>query len=249
MANTVITSQEEINNTIPQPPSGTILLWGQLDSNNAVSLYLKNSDNQVTPINVDHSCVPAGNGLESYSFDNSMVNDGILAISGIKRAFAVIDDTGRQYPFGMDEIIYYDDATLINLNAIMAYRNQTTINGEWKIIFASGIIGRDGRNYAPDIHGTPVEKSNFDDEPKGFAFLDYVNGIMYYKQSDDHADWTDGFGMQGPAGPTGLKGDKGDEGEKGCTGPAGPPGGVEVVLAGTEPVNPRNGMIWIEDLT
>ncbi len=213
---------------------------------------MANTINNQEEINNNCNCVPAGNGLESYPFDNSMLSEEILTISETKRVFAVIDDAGHQYPFGIDEIIYLEDATLINLSNIMAYRNLTAISGEWKIIFASGIIGRDGRNYAPDAQGTPAEKSNFDNELKGFAFLDYINGIMYYKQSDAHADWADGFDMQGPVGPPGLKGDKGDkgdEGEQGSAGPTGPRGDMNVVLSATEPVNPQNGMIWIEDLT
>ncbi len=234
----VKTSEDFINVV---PPAGSVLLWAQMNSDHRVSLYTKDTENRIAMIAGDNDS-GSGDGREYY-FENTDLENQILTLSGTMPVFAVIDETGRQYPFDLDEVVYSEENTRIDLSAFMAYRNLTAIEGRWRIVFSSGIIGRDGKNFAPDAIGTLSERAAYNDSPKGFAFLDYETGIMYHKVSDLTANWSDGISMSGAPGPVGPKGEKGDRGPEG---PQGGTGSITAVVSVEPPANPADGTIWIE---
>ena len=65
------------------------------------------------------------------------------------------------------------------------------------------------------------ERSQYDAEPKNFAFLATDEGNIYIKNSDTSGDWSDAIAFRGEKGD---KGDKGDTGEQGPQGPQGDQG-------------------------
>ena len=206
-------------------------------------------------------------GLEAgdYSFTSAAVIDRELTIPDTRPVVAVIDESGRQYPFALDEVVYKSATTEISLAAIMTYRNLTAIPGTWRIVFAVGQKGTDGEDFAPDERGTLAERTQYDGEAKGFSYLDIDTGVIYHKLSATNGDWNDGFslrgdkgdpgepgadgadGAQGPPGADGADGAKGDKGDKGDPGEPGEPGSVNVIVSLTEPQNPTDGMIWIQE--
>ncbi len=104
-----------------------------------------------------------------------------------------------------------------------------------------GPEGPEGKPFDPDAQGTLEERKGYDDEPKGFVFLDYANLVLYYKQSDAPGDWSPGTSMRGPEGPQGPIGPEGPEGPIGPQGPEGPigPQGPEGPRGPQGPVGPQ----------
>jgi hypothetical protein len=81
-----------------------------------------------------------------------------------------------------------------------------------------GIVGPEGpqgESFTPNALGPtgsegPNTRNNYDGEPLGFSFLDVNNGNLYFKISNDYADWSAPFqfgrgatGSTGPVGPDG----------------------------------------------
>lgn len=103
-----------------------------------------------------------------------------------------------------------------------------------------GVQGEAGQSFSPDAIGPVENQSDYDDEPLGFSFLDATNGLIYFKLSNDTADWSTGAmfgrgpqgqqglqgvqGVQGIQGPTGAQGEQGPAGAQGEQGPQGEPG-------------------------
>jgi collagen type VII alpha len=95
----------------------------------------------------------------------------------------------------------------------------------------SGPAGADGTSFAPDAVGLFSERSTYDAQPAGFAFLASDQGNIYIRQGG--SGWSAAIpfrgpqgetGPAGPAGATGAPGPTGPQGETGATGPAGPQG-------------------------
>lgn len=97
-----------------------------------------------------------------------------------------------------------------------------------------GIQGVAGQSFTPNAIGAQAERSTYDGQAKGFAFLDATNGLLYFKLSATSGDWSTGAyfgrgpqgvqgiqGIQGPAGPTGPQGPQGPAGPAGAQGPQG----------------------------
>lgn len=105
-----------------------------------------------------------------------------------------------------------------------------------------GPQGERGEAFQFDATGLKSERSQYDSEAKGFAFLATDEGNVYIKNSATSGDWSDAIafrgdkgdkgdtGEQGPQGPkgdtgdTGIQGPKGDKGDTGDTGAQGPKG-------------------------
>lgn len=116
--------------------------------------------------------------------------------------------------------------------------------------------------FIPNAQGPTVDRSLYDTAAKTFSFLDQTAGVIYFKQSNDPADWTSpgtpfsgsqgatgAQGIQGAqgnqgtigvTGNTGLTGTAGTNGSNGATGPAGP---TAVISAMTAKVTPVDGDI------
>lgn len=82
-----------------------------------------------------------------------------------------------------------------------------------------GVQGPAGQSFAPDAIGPQADKSDYDAEPAGFAFLDATNGLLYFKLSNTSGDWSVGayFG-RGPQGVQGVQGIQGEQGPDGVQG-------------------------------
>ncbi len=155
------------------------------------------------------------NEADEYIFDDSAVTDGKLTLPDTRPVIAVIDETGRQYSFALNEVIYGENSTEINLAAIMIYRNLPAVSGMWKIVFAVGVKGedgQDGKGFEPDAYGTLTERSLYDGEQKDFAYLDIETAMVYHKRSNDAGDWSAGFSLRGDVGPAGPEGAVGPDG-------------------------------------
>lgn len=99
-----------------------------------------------------------------------------------------------------------------------------------------GVQGEKGDSFSPDAIGLTSDRVNYDDEPKGFSFLDSQTGYLYFKLSATSGDWSPGItfttGPQGPVGPQGVQGPEGPQGVEGPQGIQGP-AGVGVPVGGT----------------
>lgn len=99
-----------------------------------------------------------------------------------------------------------------------------------------GPQGPKGDSFSPDAIGLTSDRVNYDDEPKGFSFLDSQTGYLYFKLSGASGDWSSGItfttGPQGPVGPQGVQGPQGPQGVEGPQGPVGP-AGMGVPAGGT----------------
>lgn len=67
-----------------------------------------------------------------------------------------------------------------------------------------GETGPKGDPMKIDATGTVSELSQYDAEPKGFAFLATDTGMVYIKSSDNPGEWSEPVGFQGPAGKDGY---------------------------------------------
>jgi len=124
-----------------------------------------------------------------------------------------------------------------------------------------GFKGDNGQNYAPDAKDLIANRPAYDDEPPGFGFLAYDEGLLYFRL--DPTGWSSPgmpFGRgekgeqgdQGPQGIQGIQGPQGDEGPQGPQGPQGVPGadgpegpqgpqGIQGIKGDTGPGVPTGG--------
>ena len=105
-----------------------------------------------------------------------------------------------------------------------------------------GPAGQNGQSFAPDASGTFADRDTYDDQEKGFCFLDLENGDFYFKLSAASGDWSDAVSITGPQGPQGPQGVQGPQGPTGATGAAGT---MKVTVSNTQPQNPVEGELWI----
>ncbi len=94
-----------------------------------------------------------------------------------------------------------------------------------------GPKGDTGASFSADVRDVFANRSQYNLQPKGFAFLALDTGLMYFKLSNTSGDWSAGVqfgkgetGAQGATGPTGPQGPQGLQGIQGPQGPAGPAG-------------------------
>lgn len=84
-----------------------------------------------------------------------------------------------------------------------------------------GPQGERGEAFQFDATGLKSERSQYDSEAKGFAFLATDEGNVYIKNSATSGDWSDAIAFRGPKGDKGDTGDTGPQGPKGDTGDTG----------------------------
>lgn len=90
-----------------------------------------------------------------------------------------------------------------------------------------GPQGERGEAFKFDATGLKSDLSQYDAEPKNFAFLATDEGNIYIKNSDTSGDWSDAIAFRGEKGDKGDQGDAGEQGpqgETGATGETGPQG-------------------------
>ncbi len=77
-----------------------------------------------------------------------------------------------------------------------------------------------------DAAGTTLGRNQFDNEARGFNYLDEEQGIIFHKLSGLTANWSNGVAITGPEGPPGPPGPTGPGGLTGASGPPGPVGPI-----------------------
>lgn len=94
-----------------------------------------------------------------------------------------------------------------------------------------GPKGDTGASFTADVRDAFANRSLYNLQPKGFAFLAMDTGMLYFKLSAASGDWSDGAvfgkgdtGATGPEGPQGPQGIQGLQGIQGVAGPAGTAG-------------------------
>lgn len=94
-----------------------------------------------------------------------------------------------------------------------------------------GPKGDTGASFNADARDLYANRSLYNLQPKGFAFLAIDTGFLYFKLSNASGDWSSGVeygkgetGATGPAGPTGPQGPQGLQGIQGIQGIQGPAG-------------------------
>nr|DAP87536.1 MAG TPA: collagen I alpha 1 [Caudoviricetes sp.] len=100
--------------------------------------------------------------------------------------------------------------------------------GEQGIRGEKGDKGDPGASFIPNVYDIEANKSNYDDQPKGFSILCMDTGNVYWKLSDTSGDWTTTplrfIGQKGDKGDKGDTGEAGAKGDRGYTGAQGPRG-------------------------
>jgi hypothetical protein len=89
-------------------------------------------------------------------------------------------------------------------NASVIYNSQ---DNKFTFVVPQGVKGDKGDAFTVNATGTLAERALYDDQVKGFSFLDLTNSLIYFKQSATSGDWSTGASFG--------KGDKGDQGEQG----------------------------------
>lgn len=120
-----------------------------------------------------------------------------------------------------------------------------------------GIQGVAGMSFDVDAVGVYADRTQYDAQPHGFAFLSTDNGFLYLRLGSTAGVWSGGVpfgkgekgdqGVQGPVGPmgpTGAIGPQGPQGIQGETGPIGPmgpqgPQGLKGDTGDTGPTGPQ----------
>ena len=96
---------------------------------------------------------------------------------------------------------------------------------EWftpeQLALLAGPAGPKGDSFSVSEQGIPADRAAHNAQPAGFSFLDTVNGLLYFKNSDISGDWSTPI-------PFG-RGEKGETGAKGETGSTGVPGITPVI--------------------
>lgn len=87
-----------------------------------------------------------------------------------------------------------------------------------------GDKGDPGQSFTVNATGPLSERSQYDSEEKGFAFLATDDGNLYIKNSNSPGDWSDAIPFRGPQGAPGENGKDGQQGPVGPVGPEGPEG-------------------------
>ena len=88
-----------------------------------------------------------------------------------------------------------------------AYASFNPADGKLTIGIPSGLKGDKGDSFIINSSGTTTQRALYNNQIKGWSFLDLETSIIYFKVSDASADWSLGV-------PFG-KGDQGPEGEDG----------------------------------
>ena len=69
-----------------------------------------------------------------YSFTSSDLSDSILTITTTGNITGVIDDSGKAWNFGDEEVIYNSDTVSVDLSGILAKKGIESITGTWNIM-------------------------------------------------------------------------------------------------------------------
>lgn len=177
---------------------------------------------------------------------------------------AVLTASGKCYPLEKESLHKAETGWRIDIAKYLAYDNVAEFTAPWYVYCAGGVKGEDGWSFNPDARGFASEKSNYDNEPKGFAFLAFDEGNIYFKNSDTAGDWSDAVPFRGEQGEQGLRGIPGENGPPGPmadiqigdngnwivngvdTGKKATGAGSNVVVSPTPPSTVYNGLIWIQ---
>lgn len=166
--------------------------------------------------------------LENLSIEITSATDGIISLQGDKIfPVALYTFAGNCYPIEKESIVKTTTGWNIAIAKYLAYDNTSSFIPPWNVYCAGGVKGESGTNFLPDARGTEADRSSYDAEHKGFAFLNMENNCLYYKLSDNLGEWSQ---------PHPMKGEKGDKGEDGT---------VLVYEGSAAPENPSVGTIWI----
>ena len=173
---------------------------------------------------------------------------------------SIITNKGNAYSIDNGYIKAVAEGWIIDISPFLAYDNSSEFTPNWYVFCAGGVKGDPGWNFDPDARGLLSEKEIYDNEAKGFAFLAFDEGNMYFKLSDTSADWSDPVpfrGIQGKNGLPGAPGKKGDTPEVSIadngnwvidgvdTGKPSRSKGANVIMSPTPPAQPFEGMIYI----
>lgn len=163
--------------------------------------------------------------MTDHSALNAELDSVGTSVNGAIQNLALIqkDDGSLQNGVvGLDQIS--EDAQE-SLRSRVGPRGEPGPKGDTGPAGPEGPRGPTGASFIADAEGLLIERELHDNKPKGFSFLAIDTGNLFWKVSDENADWSQAFDFgRGPEGPTGPKGEKGDRGDPGLTGPTGPKG-------------------------
>lgn len=177
---------------------------------------------------------------------------------------AVLTASGKCYPLEKESLHKAETGWRIDIAKYLAYDNVAEFTAPWFVYCSGGVKGEDGWSFNPDARGFASEKSNYDNEAKGFAFLAFDEGNIYFKNSDTAGDWSSAVPFRGEQGAQGLPGIPGENGLPGPmadiqigdngnwivngvdTGKKATGAGSNVIVSPTPPSTVYNGLIWVQ---
>lgn len=189
--------------------------------------------------------------LANFKLEITGITDNSIIIDN-ENAFpvAVYTSNGNCYPIEKESIFKTEKGWSLAIDKYLAYDNVSTFTAPWYIYCAGGVKGDPGTNFDPEIRGLASEKTEYDAEAKGFAFLAIDEGNMYFKLSDTSGDWSEPVpfrGEKGEKGDTGPQGPRGAQGESGKDGADGRDAALIIHYGSDAPSNPVNGTLWISN--
>ena len=179
--------------------------------------------------------------VENLRLEITSVANGAFLVENEKFfPVAVLTSSGKCYPLEKESLHKAETGWRIDIAKYLAYDNITEFTAPWFVYCSGGVKGEDGWNFNPDARGRASEKSNYDNEAKGFAFLAIDEGNMYFKLSESRGDWSAAVPFRGEKGATGSPGAVGAKGDKGDDG-----GIFPIVVVNSLPENPDQTTLYL----
>lgn len=233
------------------------------------NLSWSNDGNLVNPETVNIKGKKGDKG-ETGSVENlrleitSVENGSFLVDNDNFFPVAVLTASGKCYPLEKESLHKAETGWHIDIAKYLAYDNVAEFTAPWFVYCSGGVKGEDGWSFNPDARGFASEKSDYDNEAKGFAFLAFDEGNIYFKNSNTAGDWSSAVPFRGEQGAQGLPGLPGEDGIPGPmadvligdngnwivngvdTGKKATGAGSNVIVSPTPPSTVYNGLIWVQ---
>ena len=132
--NLTIPSTNIANKVLAFDAEGNITTYAKSDFQalNHYELWLKNGNSGT----FDDYINDLRGQLLNFSFSNADLSGFILTIPTVLRLFAVVDNDNFQWRFTDEDIQYFNDKTIINLQNICCKKGINSITGTWYLVYA-----------------------------------------------------------------------------------------------------------------
>lgn len=186
--------------------------------------------------------------------DHTALNDEFDAVAQSindlrKNQSSILTDEGKLQPDLINPEALSEEA-IEALRGPQGIEGPTGPKGDTGPQGEQGPKGETGASFSAAISDVLANRSNYDNNSKGFSFLAIDEGRLYWKLSDAPGDWSVGVnfgqgpkgdqgatGAQGPKGDPGIQGIQGEKGDKGDPGKDGEDGAVVSIDSAVKSAN------------